>query len=635
MPLRALRADVALARADRRVELGRAAARASTQNRRLGLALLGLAATAGIVHIAGAEGVARVLVAAAPWLPFVLVVEGARIAVETLATLALYGVPGRAIPRPVVARAHLIGYAMTAALPAGRTVAEAYKALARADPQHRCAEYASASRHERRRRDRRAATVPVRAQDHRVKRGCCARARTHARSTAMTEFLACTDTHTLPDGRLELLGASRSVTGAMTRVELGRSALLVDCGIAQGREARRWRMPDAARDVDAVLLTHGHNDHIGSLPALLDGGWKGPILGTRATLDVARLSLEDSLRMNDLPRADVKAFLGEFDRLKRAVGYDRDCAPFDGFGGAVAFREAGHILGSSSVEIRYRATRVVISGDLGRPDSPVLRDPNTTWDQASPVDLVVMECTYGSREHSHDHSSIEDTLARVVTEAVAQGGKVFVPAFAIGRTQTLLYFLDRLVTQGRVPQVPVFVDTPMGLAVTDIYNTNRGLYDRESLAKLAAGDDPLDFERLFAVEKGSDSARVRAHKGPAVVIAGSGMCSGGRILKHLVEGLPDPRNTLLFVGHQAEGTLGRRIQRADGGDVRIEGEDVAVRARVETLRGLSAHADRKELVGWLSAIPSPTRVALHHGDEDAQRAFVEWAPAALRAATRG
>jgi metallo-beta-lactamase family protein len=213
----------------------------------------------------------------------------------------------------------------------------------------------------------------------------------------MTEFYACTDEHLLPDGRVTLLGASRSVTGAMTRVELGRSALLVDCGVAQGREARGWRMPDAARDVDAVLLTHGHNDHIGSLPALIDGGWRGPILGTRATLDVARLSLEDSLRMNDVPRADAKAFLREFDALKRPMGYDRDGAPFEGFGGAVAFREAGHILGSASVEIRYRATRVVLSGDLGRPNSPVLRDPNTTWERDTPVDLVVMECTYGSR----------------------------------------------------------------------------------------------------------------------------------------------------------------------------------------------------------------------------------------------
>ncbi|MFO0604621.1 MAG: MBL fold metallo-hydrolase [Polyangiales bacterium] len=446
----------------------------------------------------------------------------------------------------------------------------------------------------------------------------------------MADIVPCTASHALPGGRLELLGASRSVTGAMTRVELGGAALLVDCGLPQGREARGWHLPDGARDVGAVLLTHGHNDHIGALPALLDGGWRGPIVATRATLDVARLSLEDALEMNDVPPRDVRTFLDTFDALKRPAGYDR-AAPIAGFEGTASFREAGHILGSASVELRAGRARVVLSGDLGRPDSPLLRDPNTAWDADAPVDLVVMECTYGSRDHAHDHASIEDTLARVVGEAAARGGKVFVPAFAIGRTQTLMWFLDRLVTSGRVPPVPVFVDTPMGLAVTDLYRANRALYDKEALARLAAGDDPLDFESLFAVERGADSARVRAHQGPAVVIAGSGMISGGRIVKHLVHGLPDPRNTLLFVGYQAEGTTGRRIQQARGGTVRLGGEDVAVRAHVETLSGLSAHADRRELVAWLGHVPGLRRVALHHGDEDAQRAFAAWAPDALTA----
>jgi len=446
----------------------------------------------------------------------------------------------------------------------------------------------------------------------------------------MADILACTASHALPDGRVELLGASRSVTGAMTRVELGRTVLLVDCGVAQGREARGWRMPDAARDAHAVLLTHGHNDHIGSLPALLDGGWRGPILGTRATLDVARLSLEDSLEMNQVPHRDVREFLKTFDALKRPTGYDR-AASLEGFDGTVAFREAGHILGSASVELRAGRSRLIVSGDLGRPNSPILRDPNTAWDSDAPVDLVVMECTYGGRDHAHDHGSIEATLARVVTETVARGGKVFVPAFAIGRTQTLLWFLDRLVTAGKIPAVPVFVDTPMGLAVTDLYHQNRTLYDKESLAKLAAGDDPLDFERLFAVKKGKESARVRAEEGPAIVIAGSGMISGGRIVGHLVAGLPDPRNTLLFVGYQAEGTQGRRIQEAHGSTVRLDGQDVAVRARIETLKGLSAHADRTELVAWLGHVPGLRRVALHHGDEEAQNAFAAWAPDALTA----
>ncbi len=448
----------------------------------------------------------------------------------------------------------------------------------------------------------------------------------------MTELVACTVEHPLPDGRVRLLGAVESVTGAMTEVELDGCKLLVDCGIGQGAEARRWRFPEAAREAQALLLTHGHHDHIGSLPQLLDGGWSGPIVGTAATLSLARLSLEDSLGMQRWPNRDIRAFLERFDALRLPVHYDRP-ARLVGFGGTVAFREAGHILGSASVEIRTGRSRVILSGDLGRPEAPILRDPNTTWDDDAPVDLAVVENTYGDREHTHDHASIEDTLARVVTETAARGGKILVPSFAIGRTQTLLWFLDRLGQAGRIPTVPVALDTPMGLSVTDLYDDHRALFDRESLGRLADGDDPLDFETLFAVKRGKDSARVRAFDGPMVVIAGSGMCAGGRILGHLREGLPDPRNTVLFVGYQAGGTLGARIQRAapEGATVRIDDEVVPVRAQIASLRGLSAHADRRELVAWLRHLPGLRRVALHHGEAAAQRAFVTYAEAALSA----
>lgn len=451
----------------------------------------------------------------------------------------------------------------------------------------------------------------------------------------MADIVACTAEHPLPGGRVRLLGAVESVTGAMTEVELGGCKLLVDCGIAQGREASRWRFPDAAREAHAVILTHGHHDHIGALPQLLAGDWQGPVVGTAATLGLARLSLEDSLEMQRVPRGDVRDFLRRFDSLALPVHYDRP-ARLAGFDGTVAFREAGHIIGSASVEIRAPGGRVILSGDLGRPDAPILRDPNTTWDGDAPVDLVVVENTYGDREHTHDHASIEAELGRVVREAVARGGKVFVPSFAIGRTQTLLWFLDRLGRAGKIPEVPVALDTPLGLSITELYDGHRALFDRESLGRLANGDDPLDFEQLFAVKRGRDSARVRAYEGPMVVIAGSGMCVGGRILGHLREGLPDPRNTVLFVGHQAEGTLGRRIQRAapDGDTVRIDDEAVPVRARVETLRGLSAHADRRELVDWLRCIPGLRRVALHHGEADAQRAFATWAHDRLSAPPR-
>jgi metallo-beta-lactamase family protein len=420
------------------------------------------------------------------------------------------------------------------------------------------------------------------------------------------------------------------VTGAMTRVEIAGKVLLVDCGIGQGHEGRRWVFPEEAYDVDAVLLTHGHLDHIGSIPTLLDDPrFDHPILATQATIDIARISLEDSLEMQRCTPREITRFLARFDGLARAVPYDVVGAHLPGFNIDLAFREAGHILGSASVEITSAKSRVIISGDLGRPDSPILRDPYNGWNNDRPVDVVVMESTYGNRDHAHDHGNIEETLKKVVNDAVDRGGKVLIPAFAIGRTQVLLYFLNHLFETGQIKHIPVALDTPMGLMITETYDRCRKLFDKEALHKIQRGDDPLHFEELFIVKRGHDSARVRDQPGPMIVIAGSGMCTGGRIIGHLKDGLPDERNTVLFVGHQAHGSPGRRIQEASSkqATVWMDGEDVPVRARIETLRGLSAHADRGELLSWVKAIPQVRRVALHHGDEQAQHDWVSYAQA--------
>jgi metallo-beta-lactamase family protein len=407
----------------------------------------------------------------------------------------------------------------------------------------------------------------------------------------------------------------------MTRVEMGGRRLLVDCGIAQGRD--RGGFPEAARDADALVLTHGHLDHIGHVPTLLEGGFDRPIVATSATLEIAKLSLEDSLGMSGASDRDVARFLARFKELARPVAYG---ARSDVAGVSLTFHEAGHILGSASVELESSKSRVIVSGDLGRPESPLLRDPNTAWAKGRPVDVVVLESTYGSREHAHSHDDIERDLEAVLKDAIARKAKVLVPAFAIGRTQTLLYFLNNLVEAKRIPEIPVAIDTPMGLAVTETYKRFSRLFDRESLAMLANGDDPLDFEDLFQVRRGKDSRKLHDVEGPIVIVAGSGMCTGGRIVGHLREGLPSERTTVLFVGYQAEGTPGRRIQEAAkrGGTVFIDGEEVMVRARIETLRGLSAHADRKELREWLRAIPDVRRVALHHGDVETQESFAAW-----------
>jgi metallo-beta-lactamase family protein len=444
---------------------------------------------------------------------------------------------------------------------------------------------------------------------------------------------AMTASHPTRDGAVDFLGAVRTVTGAMTRVTLGGGSVLVDCGVAQGDEARRWRMPNEAHRVDAVVLTHGHNDHVGSLPDLLDGGYAGPIFGTPATLEIARLVLVDGLRLQGASDAAVETFLGRFRSLSRPVPYRQTFAPIDKNGQVRArFHDAGHILGSASVELLSEKSRVIVSGDLGRPGSPILPDYNATWDPGPPIDVVVLECTYGNRNHRHGWRDVESELARVLIRAVADRGHILVPAFAIGRTQALLYHLNNLVESGRLPNLPVAVDAPLGLRITELYQRSRHLYDHEATAKLAAGDDPLDFAGLYAVRRASDSIRLRDVKEPMLIIAGSGMCTGGRIIGHLQELLPRPETLVLFVGYQAPGTPGHQIQNARRGDTIFLGnQPVTTLASRETIEGLSAHADRQELLRWVRSLPEIRRLALHHGDPTSQESFRDWAARELGA----
>ena len=430
--------------------------------------------------------------------------------------------------------------------------------------------------------------------------------------------------HPLQDGELLLLGAHASVTGAMTRIETGQRRILVDCGIPQGAEAFEWQLDDAALDVDAVVLTHGHHDHVGSLPTLIERGYAGPIYGTPATLALARLVLEDGLELQGMGREDSKRLMSELDARFRPLRLDTT----ESLGGSVEFefREAGHILGSASVELWSDRTRLICSGDLGRPSSPLLCDYQTQWNATRNVDLVLLESTYGDEEHRHSHDDVEKELERILVRAVERRGHVLIPAFAIGRTQTLLYHLNSLVEAGRIPPIPVAVDSPLGIGVTQTYAQFSRLFDRESLDKIARGDDPLDFANLYGVKRHEHSQRLGELPGPLLIIAGSGMCTGGRVVGHLRRLLPLEQSTILFVGYQAEGTPGRAIQRAAarGGRVWLDHEEVKVRAEVETLGGLSAHADRRELARWLAAIPNVQQVALHHGEPKAQRAFAAW-----------
>lgn len=434
---------------------------------------------------------------------------------------------------------------------------------------------------------------------------------------------ALTRRHALADGEVALLGAHASVTGAMTRVELGGQRLLVDCGKPQGAEAVDWELEASALDVDAVVLTHAHLDHIGALPALVERGFRGPIYGTAPTLAIAWLVLADALGLEGMEPAEVERRVSELKRLGRALRLGQRVAL-----GSVelVLHEAGHMLGSASVELTSPASRVICSGNLGRPGAPLWADFNTVWKRGRPVDLVVMESTYADERHAHGHDELELELERVLLEARARGGSVLVPSFAIGPAQTLLYYLNRLVTAGRVPALPVALDSPFGLRVVSSHAEFAHLIDRHGLDAMSRGDAPLDFEGLYAVEAPPQTPRLSMMPGPMVIIAGNGMCTGGRIVGHLRRLLPIDQTTLLFMSYQAEGTPGRAIQRAAtrGGRVWLDHEEVRVRAHVETLSGLSAQADQRELARWLGAIPDVQKVALHHGEPRAQRSFASW-----------
>lgn len=447
-----------------------------------------------------------------------------------------------------------------------------------------------------------------------------------AAMAARPEIVTCTVDHALPDGWLRLLGSARSVTPTLTLVETGGARLLVDCGAE--RDGRGFRPPEEAVRAEALLLTHAHSDHVSGLPGLLESGFSGPVLGTAATLAIARHVLADGLRLLGATEAESAAFARRLDRLARPVAYDATVEPVPGMPVTAAFREAGHLLGSASIELRSPGARVVVSGDLGRPGSPILRDFCTDWASDRPVDLVVLEATYGGRDHEVTSAEVRDLLEAAIRRALADGGHILVPSFALGRTQVLLYHLNDLVESGRLEDLPVAVDTPLGLRVTETYQRFRRLFDRESVGRIARGDDPLGFEDLYAVRRGRDSARLRDLERPMLILAGSGMCEGGRIVDHLAELLPRPETAVLFVGHQAEGTRGaalleaaRRRAAGEEAQVTLGGREVPVRAAIERIPGLSAHADRGELAAWLAAIPAPERVALCHGTPESQRAL--------------
>lgn len=429
---------------------------------------------------------------------------------------------------------------------------------------------------------------------------------------------------------LTFLGAARTVTGSKHLIDVDGQRILIDCGLFQGLKELRLRnwgpLPIPPETIDAVVLTHAHLDHTGWLPRLVAQGFKGAVHCTAGTADLCRLVLPDAghIQEEDAKFANKRGYSKHTPALPLFTEEDAAQvltrlrpAPFGekvevARGIEVEFINAGHLLGSSYVLVTRRdhsGKRILFGGDLGRYSRPILPDPSPGVE----ADVLLCESTYGDRKHPDEDDG--EMLARIVTETIARRGKVIVPAFAIGRVEELLYWLFKLEDAGRIPRVPIYVDSPMALKAIDYYRAHTEELDGEIDAMRRK------LPRFTAVNSGLESKALVENDQPAVVIASSGMATGGRVVHHLFAGLPDARNTILFVGYQAAGTRGRQL--IDGArHIKMYGQYVPVQARIEKIDGMSAHADATEILRWLRTFPrAPKTTYLVHGELVAQDAL--------------
>jgi metallo-beta-lactamase family protein len=433
---------------------------------------------------------------------------------------------------------------------------------------------------------------------------------------------------------IEFVGAAREVTGSCHIVRAAGKTIVLDCGLFQGKRSesheKNLRLPIPVEQIDAVILSHAHIDHAGRLPFLVRNGYDGPIWCTPATRDLCAVMLADSAHIQEkdaefLARRGKEATEPLYSlrhstrtiELMTAVPYRR---AFDVVPGIRAmFIDAGHILGSASVIVDCtegdKTRRLVFSGDIGRSGLPIIRDP----EPPDGADVVIMESTYGNR----DHESVEGAKARlasVVRETAANGGRVLIPAFAVGRTQELVYDFHALARAGAMPSIPIYIDSPLAIDTTSVFEMHPDVFDSgEDLVRTVR--DLFRFELVHYTRDVEESKALARMHGPMIIIAASGMAEAGRILHHLAQGASDPKNTILIVGFQAEHTLGRRIVERQP-TLRIFGDDVPLRARVEIINGYSAHADRTELSSWIGRVrersPKLRQVWLVHGEPPAQ-----------------
>ena len=444
--------------------------------------------------------------------------------------------------------------------------------------------------------------------------------------------------------KISFFGAARCVTGSCHMLSTARSTVLIDCGMRQGEDAKgeygNEAFPFDPRSVQAVLITHAHIDHSGLLPLLVKRGFTGAILTTDATAQLSTIMLPDSAHIQEQEaewqnrkneragKAPVEPLYTQADventlKLMRGVEYEQKIQLCDDI--TVRFTDMGHLLGSAAIEIWVRedgkTQKVVFSGDVGRDDRPILCDPQDI-DEA---DYLVMESTYGDRLHDLSTNEEKETeLEHVLTKAIARGGNIVIPSFAVGRTQEMLYYIKRLLKKGSVPgleRVPVYIDSPLGINATRVdERCAEGYYDENTKA-LAADGSPFDFPTLVIAQSSDESKLINTDRAQKIIISSSGMCDAGRIRHHLKHNLFRADSTIVFAGYQAIGTLGRAL--TDGvKKVKLFGEDVRVNADIVQIDGFSGHADKDELIAWAQAItPKPHRIFLVHGEDSAIEAL--------------
>ena len=420
--------------------------------------------------------------------------------------------------------------------------------------------------------------------------------------------------------KLSFFGAAREVTGSCYCIETARTRLLVDCGMFQGSafaDAKNYEdFPFNPKTIDAVAITHAHLDHVGRLPKLVMQGFRGPIYATPPTCAIAHVVMEnaeslmcDAEERECRPRLYRRSDVARTRNRMKGIGYSRWVTVGDI---RFRFRDAGHIFGSSFIELEERGgARVLFSGDLGNRNAPFLR-PTA---QPAGADAIVVESTYGNRVHENERERIA-LLRRAIVGTVKRRGVLLIPAFAVERTQEILYEMDQLQARGKMPPVDVYVDSPMGIKITKIIKRSPRYYDAEALRRLTRGDkDLFQFPRLHQCMSRDESKAINMAPWPKVIIAGSGMMHGGRIMHHLVRYLGNRKTTVLIVGYQAHGTLGRKLYEG-AKQVTVLNERIQVRAQIVPIGAYSAHADQEKLLEWVhESQPAPTHVYCTHGEE--------------------